>query len=233
MSSTNSTNYNNSQIGVHAVVGITCCLSIFGALLIICSYIIYKELRNSVRLMLVHLSIMDLGIATTHLLGIALYPANGYQNATSLYNSTSGLCIAQAFLASYSTLGSFFWTSCIAVYLYFRVVYFSSKRLNNGILWLSHLLSYLFPAILTLWLLCTNRLGQTVYSGGWCGQILTDAVTGQPDVFVAVFAYDLWQYITFILACVLYISVHIHIHQEARKLKIANYMYSLIKYTHT
>ena len=54
---------------VRAVVGITCILSMAGALLIILSYILIKEIRTTTRKILLHLSIMDFMVAAGNGIG--------------------------------------------------------------------------------------------------------------------------------------------------------------------
>ena len=204
---------------VRALVGVTCVLSILGTLLIIFSYVLFKETRTPARLILVHLSFMDLGIALAHLVGVAFVDATdqhsqhvaGHTNHSAIH----GLCVAQAVIVSYCAISSFLWTGSLAVYMYFRIVYFSSDRASRSILYLSYLICYGLPVATTLWLLLTNRLGYTWFSGGWCSMKLEDPQKNcKNDIFVMVFGYDLWMYITFILASVLYTSVHVHIHQE-------------------
>lgn len=55
------------------VVGLTCLFSVIGSLLIIGSYAFFKSLRNHSRLILVNLSIADLGVGLTNLLGNLIY----------------------------------------------------------------------------------------------------------------------------------------------------------------
>ena len=65
---------NGTLIGVpasiRAVVGVTCILSMAGALLIILSYILIKEIRTTTRKILLHLSIMDFVVAAGNGIGL-------------------------------------------------------------------------------------------------------------------------------------------------------------------
>ena len=209
------------------LVGITCCLSVLGTLLIISSYLFFKALRTPARLILVHLSFMDLGIALAHLTGVIMADFNdNYYNRinnisselnsnTSSFSMVDFACKTQATLTAFFALSSFFWTGFLAVYMYFRIVYISTNTVVQRMFYFSYLFCYGFPFGLTAWLLATGRLGYTWFSGGWCSLIVAEKDNPCTNsVFVTVFGYDIWVYTTFILASVLYISVHVHIRLE-------------------
>ena len=157
---------------------------------------------------------LQLGIAVTHLSGVVM---DGLQHST---NSSSAAvndipCVTQAAFTNFFSLSSFFWTSYLAVYMYFRIVHVSNDKIVNRMIYCSYLLCYGAPLLITSWFLATGRLGRTQFSGGWCSLVIS--YPDQPckySIFVIVFGYDLWAYVTFIIASVLYISVHVHIHYE-------------------
>ena len=198
-------------------VYLTCILSVIGSLLIISTYIFFRDLRTKVRLILLHLSIMDLGIGLANLIGTAanfneLYFAAD-NNHTADHKLIGKLCETQAFFATYSTYGSVFWTNCLAVYLYFAVAY-NRTNYSVHVLRFCSVFCYIMPLILSLWLLFTNRLGPTpTGSGGWCAIIDQDSA-GQQDYFVASFGYDFWIYLTFILVPTLFIGTRVHIYLQ-------------------
>lgn len=209
------------------LVGITCCLSVLGTLLIISSYLFFKALRTPARLILVHLSFMDLGIALAHLTGVIMADFNDkYYNRinnisgelnsnTSSFSMVDFACKTQATLTAFFALSSFFWTGFLAVYMYFRIVHISTNTVVQRMFYFSYLFCYGFPFGLSAWLLATGRLGYTWFSGGWCSLIVAEKDNPCTNsVFVTVFGYDIWVYTTFILASVLYISVHVHIRLE-------------------
>ena len=209
------------------LVYVTCILSIIGSLLIISTYIFFRDLRTKVRLILLHLSIMDLGIGLANLIGTAVDFDNHYykhyKNGNSTFSITvfltpnatiRALCKTQAFFAMYSTYGSVFWTNCLALYLYFAVVHHSAK-ISKMVFWFSCVFCYTMPLVLSLWLLLTGRLGPTLYgSGGWCSLVNVDPLSGQKDFFLVSFGYDMWIYITFILVPALYFGTRFHVSLE-------------------
>ncbi len=195
------------------LVIITCILSILGSLLIILTYIFFRDLRTKVRLILLHLSLMDLGIGLTNLIGTAVDFSAKFSNTSMEHYEHPGMlkiCKTQAFFALYSTYGSVFWTNCLAVYLYSTIAY---NRTNYSVYVLRFCCGfcYIMPLILTLWLLLTDRLGPSpIGSEGWC----TFSATGKEDYFITAFGYDMWIYLTFIFVPVLYIGTRAHINHE-------------------
>ena len=215
----------NKGVGVRAVVGITCSLSIMGAALVILSYICFKSVRSKARELLVHLSLMDFGVAVANLVGVAFYLDRFYSDTVPTKNVIlpvsinttdsdqspkdviQNLCTAQAFFSIYFTLGSVLWTLSLALYLYFALVHYKNQQARY-FLWLAYAVCWVLPFFLTLWLVLTDRLGYSPYnSSGWCSLVLTDPVTLKNDIFVAIFGYDLWIYTAMILVLILYLAV--------------------------
>lgn len=214
--------------GVHWVAGTTSFLSILGAVLIILSYILLKDLRTTVRLILLHLSIMDMGSALSHLVGILVGFDNHYlKNVTNVSNTLPqyiiktnvsltivNLCRGQAFASAYFNYGAFLWTSSLAIYIYIRIVHFKAKG-SRCIFWSCFCVSYLAPVPLATWLFVEHHIGYSPFgSNGWCGLKVINATTGIRHVFVVAVGYDLLQYSTFIISTILYIGVHMYIRQQ-------------------
>ena len=215
-------------LGIRVVVGVTCSLSMLGALLIILTYLVMKDLRTTVRLILVHLSIMDFGSALLHLVGVTVFFDRffvyKFGNHTYMHPPGSvsvtvrNLCRTQAFFSVYFNIGAFLWTSSLAIYLYLRIVHFNMHR-SKLVFYCLGILSYVAPIPLALWLFFSHYIGYTPYGGaGWCGLKIINRFTLQRNIFVTVFGYDLLQYTTLILAGVLFVASHLHIRQEVRKL---------------
>lgn len=240
---------------------VICSLSIFGAALIIVSYACFKELRSRGRQILTHISIMDLGVALSNLVGSAVY-FDQYYSYQPMSNCTfhpspvyppspkypvftpdqlvlcprslaiKDLCILQASFALYFTLGSIFWSSCLSVYLYFRIVYTASNFAKYAFRF-SCILSYAAPLLLTVWLLLTGRLGYSPFeSAGWCSIILFDPSSNRRDIFASVFGYNLWIFVTFILVPLLSLAVHIHV-KKVCELSVLCLLKVLSIYLHT
>ncbi len=214
---TDSNPFLEKHTGERVVVGVTCCLSILGSLLIILSYACFKTMRSKTREILVHLSLMDLGVALANLIGDAvyfdqyLYDQDPEATDTDPINS---LCKTQAFFAAYFTYGSILWTVSLAAYLYFLILHHGTK-LAVYFLRFSYFFCYVFPFLPSLWLVLTGRLGYAPYdSTGWCSLILKDPFTGKVDLFAAVFGSDLWFYLATLLIVLLYFTVRVYINDQ-------------------
>lgn len=214
-----------------AVIGLTCFLSVLGALLIIFSYVFFKSLRNDARLILVHLSIMDLGVGLTNLIGNLIYfdqyyypngPCSVFQQPDRVY--IQHLCQAQGFLAHFFTQGSILWTVSLAVFLYFRILQHKTQ-LSRGVLWFSYLFCYGIPTFICFWLIFSGRFGYSPYNTGWCSILIVDSETLQPDIFVAIFGYDLWVYLAMILVALLYLSVQVFVRQKVCSLDTSGWFH--------
>ena len=194
---------------LRAVVGVSCCLSILGSLLIVLSYILFKKRRTRAREILLHISLMDLGVALANLIGLSVYFDQYYAN--KVFNQSyevpsyiDGLCKAQAFFAVYCTYGSILWTITLAAFLYFLIVH-SKTRIAIYFYWISHVVCYVLPLLLSLWLLLTKKLGYSpVDSSGWCSLNTRDIDGTRKDIFVATFGYDLWIYLAVVTIPIFY-----------------------------
>ena len=215
-STTNADAFLVKRTGERTAVGITCGLSIIGAMLIVLSYVCFKQRRTRTREILVHISVMDFGVALANFIGDVVYfdrfyPANISYQAPDFID---GLCRTQAFFAAYCTYGSILWTISLAVYLYFLIVHHST-RLSVYFLRFSYAFCYGLPFGVALWLVVTLRLGYSPYdSSGWCSLINKDPVTGDVDLFITVFGNDLWIYLAIVLIPILYIASRMYIHEQ-------------------
>ena len=210
------------------IVGIICSLSIVGSLLIIITYICFKSLRTTTRLILVHLSIMDLGVATANLVGISVNFNKYYFKSENATYGSHGLpvlnhpgdtvdmaCKIQAAFAVYFTAGSFLWTLSMAVYIYMRIVHYRTPRVARYTLWIVTMFSYILPLTFVSWKWFTNRLGYSPFSAeGWCGDKLVDFENGERQIILSILAYDVWIWLNYILVPVLYLTVLLFLYQE-------------------
>lgn len=209
------------ESGIRAVVGVTSILSIAGSLLIIFSYLLFKDIRTKARLILFHLSVTDLGVGMANFIGDVVdfdrfYVTN--ETLTKPTTATDVLCKAQAFCALFFTISSIFWTCTLAVYMYLLIV-------EKGVPFVRYyfriacIFCYSMPLVITLWLLITRRLGYSPYtSSGWCSLQLRKSPDTQRrvnvDIYAAIFGYDLWIFTTIVLTAVVYLSTHLYIRQE-------------------
>lgn len=211
------------------VVEISCLLSIIGSSIIILSYLCYKEYRTRARYILVHLSITNIGQVVSNFVGVTANFDGHFSKNKFSYNIRSwnrsieeDLCTAQAFVTVYFSLCGMLWTICLAVYLYLLILSMKQTYFTRYIVWMSYVLCYVLPILITLWLLFTNRLGYAPYSTpGYCGLVTrqpfqthekkSDPVT---DVYAEFLGYDLWVFLTIFLTLLLYMSAVCYLRRQ-------------------
>lgn len=145
--------YNPTFISLLQVsVTIMSVFSILGAGLIILTFIAYKTLRTRARQILVQLSIADLTVATTHLIGVNVnLPKYAgmicSKHADNDLNITSDIfCKVQGGVTIYFTIGSYLWTIAVAIYL-LTVIVFESQRVGKWLTYLFYPLCWGVPAV--------------------------------------------------------------------------------------
>ena len=203
---------------VRVIVMITCLLAMMGAIFVILSYACVKSLRTQARQILVNLSLMDFGIGAANFTGAAVNFDQYYNDSSgSLFNSNITIvdyfCKAQASLALLTTLSSIFWTISLAVYIYLLI--FQNWQKIKLYLPLCYIICYGVPIGLSVWLLLTKRLGHAPYdSSGWCSIRTVSPQNKKIDFIAAIFGYDLWIYLAFIICSVIYFSLFIRMQIE-------------------
>ncbi len=203
---------------VHAVVGVTCVLSMVGSVLIILSYFIVPDIRTKAREILVNLSLMDFMAAAANFAGIVINFDNSLGTGidNSSHHHMTHLCLAQATFALYGTVSSVLWTICIAIYIYLCIM-IGSKLLAARSVMIFYALSYGVPVIVTVWYVTTKKLGYDVISGsGWCSILVYRHYGERLKVMPlnTFFASDLWVYLTMFIVPVIFISLYCHLKIE-------------------
>ena len=196
---------------VQAVVGITCVLSMFGAILIILSYLLIKEIRTKAREILVHLSLMDFMVAAANFVGVTVN-FDQYAHLSNHTYTVDCLCVTQASFAMYGTLGSILWTIAIAVYIYFRIM-FDKKPVARRAVYVFYVICYGLPLIMTLWYSIDKKLSYSRFGGsGWCSLVLKHSKYVYS--FDALLGNDMWLYLTIFLVSVIFVSLHFYLRFE-------------------
>ena len=210
------------QRSVRVVVGVTCILSMLGAILIVLSYILIRDIRTKAREILVHLSLMDFMAAAANFTGIIVnfdqyLSSSNYTEmdiSEEKYYAMKDLCVAQASFAVYGTISSVLWTICIAVYIYLRIMNEGNVSAKHAS-YFFYVLCYGLPCGVTVWYVLTGKLGYARYGGsGWCSVRVYDPETGERQPLNAVFANDIWIYLTIILVPTIFISLHFYLRKE-------------------
>lgn len=208
MSSNNGTN-SGVVLFYRIAISTTSVLSIFGATFIILSYIAFPKIRTRARLLLVNLSIADLVLALSSLIGALVYYGNArLQEATQDSDKLQQLCAAQAAFTTFGALSTIFWTVAVAIYLCVLVV--SNK--SNKRTWMRMLVAVLYavcwgvPGVLTIWLGVSDHLGlDQGVTNGFCAIIPGANSSGS---YIIVVGYDMWLYLAFILLPSIYFILH-------------------------
>lgn len=204
--------FHKKDVGIRAVVGITCVLSIIGSILIIFSYLVQKK-RTKSREILAHISVMDFGVAMSNLIGVAVYFDRFYINSDGSEKDhpkyIDVFCEMQAFFALYCTLGSIFWTTALAGYLYVVILHHRNPKYSLYFLRFCYILCYGLAIFISLWTVITKKLGYAPYdSSGWCSVIVKNPLKNEEvDFYIIVFAYDLWVYLAIILIIIFYVAI--------------------------
>ena len=142
-------------VALRVCVSITCVLSMFGASLIIGTFVAFKELRTKARQILVQLSIADFLVASSQLFGVNINLPKLMENICIDYegnqtnvNFTDDIvCQVQGGITVFSTVSSYYWTLTVAFYLLVIIV-FESQRVGRWLMYFSYVVCWGIPAVL-------------------------------------------------------------------------------------
>ena len=204
---------------IRVIAAITCALSILGAVLIILSYVFFKELRNKAREVIVHISAMDLLTVAANLFGIIInFDSHLYHYDKDPlpphYETYNALCKAQATIAVFGNLSSILWTIAIAVYFYICIMTDNKKTAKRS-LYFFYLICYGIPLVIVVWFLPTGKLGYAPVGGsGWCSFVInsnSSQYLDSSDIVTLFFGNSLWMYVAFIIIPVICISLIVYL----------------------
>ena len=144
-------------LSLRVVAGFTCFLSILGAFFIIFTYVMFKGLRTLSRQILVNLSVADIFIAASHLVGLCtdverFFPQYACKNQTNNCTvlSTDSLCTIQAAFTMYGSISSFLWTMSLGLYM-FLVIIMRKPDFGKYFVIVSYLVCWGLPLGLVIW----------------------------------------------------------------------------------
>ena len=209
---------------LRAVVAVTCVLSLIGSTFIILVYTCCPSLRTVGKQLLVHISIMTTGLASANLLGVLVnfdqyyyYPGTTDQREPRL--AVRVTCDLQSFFAVYFTSGAIMWTTSLTVYLYLRIVHYTTPATSLCAQWSMFVWCYVLPLVLSLWKILSTRLGYSrspFATEGWCGERLAGLhdYGSVANVYTTLIGYDIWMYTAYILIPVLTLAIHLYIKKE-------------------
>ena len=143
------------------LISISSGLSMLGSILIILTYILYKDIQTVSRHLIVCISIADFFTVLANITGVFMYPAQEGEDTQ---------CILQSFVGTTAVLCSFLWTISLAIFLYVTLVK-ENKKLAEHLVWpWFHLICWLLPLAINVMALCLKKLGNSRddTSSGWC-----------------------------------------------------------------
>ena len=143
--------------------GTTALLSVLGASLIIFTYVAFKNLRTTPRQLLVNLSVADIIVSLSHLVGLLAkyeyhFPTDPLAENSNYSSFTSPLCSAQGAFTAVGTVASFLWSMLIVVYM---LVLTQSKtpRLRKIAVPVIYVISWGIPVVIVIVLAAKSYLG--------------------------------------------------------------------------
>lgn len=106
-------------------------LGVLGSLVVILTHVLLPSMRTHSRKLLVWLSVCDLGQG----LFFSVYLGDWLQDPT--------VCLVHHMFGVFTAAGSFWWTSCIASYVFFTL--YAPQRKCESYTWLFHVVSWGYP----------------------------------------------------------------------------------------
>lgn len=197
-------------------------LSCIGSVLIIYTYLRWKDLRTGSRSIITFLAIADFFTAFGYVLGSTNYLVywinlkSGDRPSEECPVFTK-VCTIQSYLTAWSTLSSFLWTSFLALYLYLIIVksrlFFATRLID----WF-HFVAWGLPIAICFPLLITGHLGFAPYTAStWCfiydDQYVTPHLKSK-EVGIILVGGKLWEMLTYTVVIILYTAIKCHIWKE-------------------
>ena len=141
-------------------------ISSIGAMAIILTYIMFKDLRTGSRTIITYLSIADLFTSLGYIVGGSNYLVSMRETEQCYRFDT--ICSIQSYITTWSQLSSYVWNCALAAYLFITIV-LGKNRLANRLTPSIHVIAWGLPILVALPLLCFGHLGYSPYSASnWC-----------------------------------------------------------------
>ena len=199
--------------------------SIIGCLLIIITYVCWKDFRTTARSILVFISIADLFTASGYVVGSAIYlhyKIYDKVSATCNHGVEDGYkqaCEWQSFVTTSSSIASFFWTTILAFYLYMTIVHKMYKFVRR-LMPVIYLVSWGVPIVLCTVAMTEGWLGPSLddTSVSWCF-ITDDKPKGWHPTGELLLGKG-WEMISYILVIFFYSATKIFIELEVSEYRL-------------
>lgn len=177
-----SSNYKNVSPATGYTTILSSCFSIIGSLLIIFTFVAYREVRTVGRAILVFLAIADFLTAVGYIFGSALFlhyhpDRYYYHHNASVVNESSHtydrnyvyLCRFQSFLTTVFPISSFLWTASLSIYFFVTIV-LRKVRAAKKLIFIFHITAWGIPLLICIPAVATGWLGpaKSHTSVSWC-----------------------------------------------------------------
>ena len=184
---------------------VSCFASMIGSVLIILTFVLWKDFRTIGRSILVFLAITDFFTALGYMFGAAITLTLGVNQ--TLYGR---MCVAQSFITSFFPISSFMWTLNLAIYVLAVLVLKKEGRAIWKLLVVFHLAAWGIPLLVCLLGVGFGEFGQgnvssSLTSVDWCF-IKYNGDKVKYFVFEAVCG-KFWEIITYVASLVIYIII--------------------------
>ncbi|XP_032087473.1 G-protein coupled receptor 157 [Thamnophis elegans] len=179
------------------VVLLSCALSVLGCCLLLGTQARWPELRTRPRQLLSCLSGADLLSAASYAYGVLRD-----------FEASSWDCVAQGALSTFANTSSFFWTTAIALDLYFAIVRGST---GAGLLCFFHLVSWGIPLGITAAAVALKKIGYDAsdVSVGWCWI----DINAEDRLLWMLLAGKLWEILAYVTLPFVYVLIKKHINR--------------------
>lgn len=188
------------------LVTITSALSLFGALVIIVTYVTWKDMQSTSRKILVYISIADSAVVSSFMFGAFLPP-----------NTNSPSCTAQSLLYTTANLCSIFWTTFMAIFLYTTIARKKPRTAEKMFLFF-HAFGWGVPVFIACLALRANVLGndRDIYSSAWCWIRVQASGKNVQDSYIVwmLITGKAWEVLVFVLILIFYGLLKCHLRQE-------------------
>ena len=129
--------------------------------MIIFSYLAYKELRTKARAMLFHLSIADLIIVISHLVGFYENFIWYIHHPEEIANSSENkLCVSQAAFLIFGAIASLMWSNAVGLFMVVLAVNARQREsINQAFFVTASIVCWVVPFIITVCVAALKMLG--------------------------------------------------------------------------
>ncbi len=218
-------------MGAIAATILSSLASVVGSLLIIGTFLRWKDMRTVARMILVFLAIADLLTGIGYIFGAAIYWKYQYNYChynSSIPTNTTGyeeyqrLCTAQSFFTTLFPIASFFWTANLSIYLFIAVGLHKSD-LAKKLMIPFHLTAWGVPLVICVALLSSNHLGSSTgqSNADWCW-IKSENQDYTTYFMLEFVAGKMWELLIIILSLTLFLAVKIIIWRRYKKKELVS-----------